>query len=156
MADPLPKYATVDVTNPEAWAICDRCGFVRNRSDLTWQSEWGGMSLFSTGSLVCYDRCLDEPNPQLRTIILPPDPPPIINARVPDYDYEEQTIIITQFAGQKLPPWGAGPQQQLCNQTGTIGFVLQYLISNRTNSETSHEVFDSSVFAPAPVFDTGH
>lgn len=135
MADPLPKYAAVDVQNPEAWAQCDRCGFWRNRSDLTWQAEWGGMSLFNTGSLVCYDRCYDTPNDQLRTIILPPDPPPIVNARVPQFDYEEQTPIILQFGtpisnGNKLPPWGAGPQTQLCDQQGVVGFVLQYLTSS--------------------------
>lgn len=130
MPNPLPKYACVDPESPESFQQCDRCGFWRNRSDLTWQSEWGGMNLFSTGSLVCYERCFDTPNQQLRTIILPPDPPPIINSRVPNYDYEEQTAKILQFAGQKLPPWGAGPQLQKCNQQGTVGFVLQYLTSS--------------------------
>jgi hypothetical protein len=130
MADPLPKYARVDTQNPSAWAQCDRCGFIRNREDLVFQVEWAGMSLYSTGVLLCYDRCYDTPQEQLRTVILPPDPPPIVNARVPDFDYEEQTPIIYQFAGQKLPPWGAGPQQLMCNQTGTQILILQYLTSS--------------------------
>lgn len=130
MSDPLPKYARVDPQNPEGWAQCDRCGFWRNRSDLSWQYEWGGMQLYNKSILVCVDRCYDIPQEQFRTIILPPDPPPIVNARVPDFDYEEQTPIIYQFADQKGPPWAAGPAMQMCNQQGTQVFVLQYLTSS--------------------------
>lgn len=141
MADPRPKYAKVNPQNPEAWGQCDRCGFWRNTSDLVWQFEWGGLQLYSQELLVCADRCYDTPQEQLRTIILPPDPPPIVNARVPDFDYEEQTPIIYQFvtpnlnkkqvnAGVASPPWGAGPAQQMCNQQGTVVMVLQYLTSS--------------------------
>jgi len=130
MADPLPKYARVDPQNPEAFIQCERCGFWYNRSKLVWQYEWAGMGLYSKGVLVCYERCYDTPQEQLRTIILPPDPPPIINARVPDFDYEEQTVIIFQFADQKGPPWAAGPQMIMSDQTGSVALVLQYLTSS--------------------------
>ena len=126
MPDPLPKYACVDPTNPEAWAQCDRCSFIRNRSDLIWQFHWAGMNLYNESILVCQDRCYDTPQEQFRTVILPPDPPPIINARVPNFDYEEYTIIVYQFGGPHEPPWGAGPQMPMCDQTGTIVFTLQY------------------------------
>ena len=135
MADPTPKYARVDTQNPTAWAQCDRCGFWYTRDKLGWQYEWGGMELYNTGVLLCLEgnKCYDTPNEQLRTIILPPDPPPIVNARVPNFDYEEQTVIIYQFATpgkNKVPPWGAGPAQQMCNQQGTQTLVLQYLTSS--------------------------
>lgn len=133
MADPLPKFAAVDTTDPEGWAQCDRCGFWYNRSSLAFQYEWAGMQLYNTGSLVCVDGngCYDTPQEQFRTIILPPDPPPIVNARVPDFDYEEQTPMIYQFATPGMvPPWGAGPALQMCNQQGTVVFVLQYLTSS--------------------------
>jgi hypothetical protein len=131
MADPLPKYAIVDASNPTGWAVCDRCGFWRNRSDLKWQYEFGGMHLYNLEILVCADRCADVPQEQLRTIIIPPDPPPIVNARVPNYDYEEQTVIQLQTGSPKgvnnlQPPWNAGPQQQLCNQNGTELLIYQY------------------------------
>ena len=131
MADPTPKYARVDAQNPEAFAQCDRCGFWYNRSKLVWQNEWAGMQLYSTGVLVCFERCYDIPQEQLRTIILPPDPPPIVNARVPDFDYEEQTAIQLQVGGppginNKLPPWLAGPQSLLTNQNGTALIIYQY------------------------------
>lgn len=91
------KYTKVDATDPVAFAQCDRCGFWRNRTDLVFQNAWAGTHLYSTGDLVCADRCYDIPNEQLRTIILPPDPPPVINARVPNFAYEEQTVRIIQF-----------------------------------------------------------
>lgn len=128
MADPLPKYARVDQTNPEAWAMCDRCGLWFNRSDLAWQLQWAGMGLFNTGVLVCTTgpKCYDIPQEQLRTIILPPDPPPIVNARVPYFAYEEYMALQAQQGAVKLPPWGAGPNLELCDQTGTVVLSAQY------------------------------
>jgi len=128
MADPLPKYARVNPHDPEGWAQCDRCGFWRNRSDLTWQFEWGGMHLYNKSILVCFDRCYDEPQEQLRTIILPPDPPPVVNARVPNYAYQEFTVIQLNINGGpgQSPPWGAGPQLNLIDQTGTTFLTYQY------------------------------
>lgn len=133
MADPLPKYARVSTTNPEGWAQCDRCSFWYNRSALVFQYEWAGNQLYNTGALVCIEgnKCYDLPQEQFRTIILPPDPPPIVNARVPDFDYEEQTAIQLQAGGppginNQLPPWNAGPQQLLCDQTGSFVLIYQY------------------------------
>lgn len=126
---PHGKYASVNPQDPVAFSQCDRCSFWYNRTELSWQSQWAGQQLFNIQILVC-DRCLDVPNEQLRTIILPPDPPPVLNARVPDFAYEEQTVMIAQYGGQKLPPWGAGPQLILCDQSGTVPLVLQYTTSS--------------------------
>lgn len=86
---PHGKYAVVNANNPEAFAQCDRCGFWRNRSDVVWQTAWAGQHLYNIQVLVCKERCFDTPNEQLRTIVLPPDPPPIVNARPPNFTYEE-------------------------------------------------------------------
>lgn len=107
MADPLPRYARVNPQNPEAWAQCDRCGFWYNSKDLAFQYEWNGTHLYCTGALVCTtgNRCYDKPFEQLRTIILPPDPPPIMNARTPNFTAAEAgpaqtnlTADVAQFA----------------------------------------------------------
>ena len=50
--------------------------------------QWAGRSLINTKLLVC-DRCLDVPAPFLRTLVLPPDPPAIMNARVEPYSIDE-------------------------------------------------------------------
>jgi hypothetical protein len=128
MADPLPKYARVNTHDPESFAQCDRCAFWYCRGDLTWQFEWGGMHLYNVSILVC-PRCIDVPQEQLRTIILPPDPPPIVNARVPNYAIQEYTAIqlnVGGGTGWNPPPWGAGPQMNLTDQTGTFLLTFQY------------------------------
>lgn len=76
--------AKVSTRNPEAFAICDDCGFLFNHSELRWQMEWGGNKLINKRQLVCR-RCNDIPNTQLRAIVLPADPIPIMNPRVQNY-----------------------------------------------------------------------
>ena len=72
--------ATVDPRNPNAFAVCDRCGFWYNHSDLHWQFAYAGNSLLNIKLLVC-NRCLDVPYEFNRPIILGPDPMPIRDPR---------------------------------------------------------------------------
>jgi hypothetical protein len=108
--------APVDASHPSAWAICDRCGFLYAKSALQWQFYWAGLTLANTRFLVCQP-CLDIPNPQFKTIILPPDPPPVLNARVADWAAE---------AGQNVPdddtPVDTGSYLQLA--AGGASFFL--------------------------------
>jgi hypothetical protein len=130
MSRPQSRYTRVRPSDPEAAAQCDRCGRWFNLRSLNFQYEWAGTHLYNTGALVCTEGgCLDVPQEQLRTIILPPDPPPVINARVPNFAYEEQTVRITQYAGPNEPPWGAGPQMIRCLQNGETARILQYSTS---------------------------
>lgn len=73
--------AQVSSTNPRAFGCCDRCNFWYNRDRLNMQYEWGGRELISLGVYVC-PMCTDDPNPQLRSIILPPDPVPVYQPRI--------------------------------------------------------------------------
>jgi hypothetical protein len=82
-------HAQVDPNNPRAFGICDRCGFQYNLHKLQWQYQWAGTMLVNRQFLVC-DTCLDTPQPQLRAIILPPDPMPIFNARPEPYAIDFQ------------------------------------------------------------------
>lgn len=129
MGRPQSKYVRVDPTNPEGAGECDRCGRWYQLAELQWQMQWSGTHLYNIGSLVC-DDCLDTPQEQLRTIILPPDPLPLQNARVPNFAYEEQTVRITEYNTPRNPPWGAGPQMIRCLQDGTIARILQYTTSS--------------------------
>ena len=76
--------ARVSSSSPEAAGICDRCGFVYSFRSLKWQFDWRGSSLQNIRLLVC-DRCYDTPQEQLRAIVVPADPTPIMNARVQDF-----------------------------------------------------------------------
>ena len=70
--------------NPQAHAICDRCGFRFNHVNLQWQFDWAGASLINKRILVC-NPCNDTPQNQLRAIIVPADPVPIMNPRTQDF-----------------------------------------------------------------------
>ena len=76
--------AKVSSRNPEAFAICDDCGFMFNHSELRWQLQWAGNKLVNLKQLVCR-RCNDIPQTQLRAIVLPADPMPVMNPRVQNY-----------------------------------------------------------------------
>jgi hypothetical protein len=76
--------ARTSATNPQAHAICDRCGFRYNHVNLRWQYDWRGASLMNIKLLVC-DTCYDEPQQQLRAIVIPADPIPIMNPRIQDF-----------------------------------------------------------------------
>jgi len=76
--------ARVSSSSPQAAGQCDRCGFLYTHSTLIWQYDWRGATMQNLRLLVCRN-CLDEPQSQLRAIVVPPDPMPIQNPRVPDY-----------------------------------------------------------------------
>lgn len=96
--------ARTNASNPEAHAICDRCGFRYNFNDLHWQMDWRGAILQNIRILVC-DRCYDDPQEQLRAITLPADPVPIINARVELYS-EDSTDYATLTPATTDPATG--------------------------------------------------
>jgi len=87
--------AKVSARNPRAFGICDRCGFLYNHVNLSWQFDWAGASLINKRILVC-DTCNDVPQQQLRAIIVPADPVPIQNPRTQDYVTAEQNTRTTQ------------------------------------------------------------
>ena len=93
--------ARTSSSNPQAHAICDRCGFRYNWVDLKWQYDWRGASMQNLRLLVC-DDCYDVPQEQLRAIVVPADPTPIVNARVQDFVVAETNTRYT--SGSNLVP----------------------------------------------------
>lgn len=92
---PHPRRARTNPLSPRAWATDDRSGFVGNHQDLCWQYEWSGTGLINTRVLVYPDQ-LDIPQRQLGSIILPPDPPSILNARPEQYAIDEVWPMIME------------------------------------------------------------
>lgn len=93
--------ARTSAKNPQAHAICDRCGSRLNHVDLSWQFDWAGAALVNKRLLVCGE-CTDTPQQQLRTIVLPADPPVIVNAR-PEYFIEAETNY-RRTMGSRIDP----------------------------------------------------
>ena len=86
--------AKVSSRNPRAFGICDRCGILYNHVNLQWQYDWAGANLINKRLLVC-DDCNDVPQTQLRAIVVPADPTPILNPRVQDYATAESNTRAT-------------------------------------------------------------
>lgn len=81
MSFPQSRFAYADMSKPEAWGVCDRCNFRYRRKDLVWQFDYRGLSLENLRILVCTRTCLDVANPQLKPIIVGPDPIPVKDPR---------------------------------------------------------------------------
>lgn len=88
--------ARTDPRNPRATGVCDFGGEWCNLADLHKQMEWYGTSLKWTGWLVCAEH-LDQPQPQLRPIRLPPDPVPVKNPRPESFVIDNTLQGFTQY-----------------------------------------------------------
>lgn len=91
-----PAGADVDPDDPRAWGTCDRCGRIYNLYKLTWQYDFRGSNQLQNTRLLVCPPCYDAPQPQLAPYILPPDPPPIFNARPENYTLDETSWLSTQ------------------------------------------------------------
>lgn len=80
--------ARTSPSSPRAFAVCDRCALWYNHYQLKWQYDWAGASLVNKRLLVCRT-CYDEPQEQLRSIVIPADPVPIVNPRIEPYAWDE-------------------------------------------------------------------
>src|SRR5215472_6812977 len=100
---PHPRRASVNPRSPRGWGTCDRSGFITNHEKLAWQFDWRGAQLVNLKILVAPDM-LDKPQRQLGTIILPPDPEPILNARPEPYTMEEGSAfaLVQQAAASSV------------------------------------------------------
>jgi hypothetical protein len=72
---------------------------------LKWQYDWAGASLINKRMLVC-NTCYDVPQEQLRAIVVPADPMPIINPRVQDFVTASQDTRVTSGQNTTDPVTG--------------------------------------------------
>ena len=109
---PHPKRAAVDPEHPQAWGTCDRSGFIGQHQNLVTDYMWAGTTLIPSRFLMHLEFA-DEPNEQFRTIKLPPDPEPIINARPERYIVEEGVLpLVTE------PGYPGDPGQVIRDESG--------------------------------------
>lgn len=81
MMRPKGRHVSIREKNPKAVGICDYTGFIHLKQDLVRQMEYRGDRLVWTGFYVGKDY-QDKPNQQLRPPMLPPDPIPVVDARL--------------------------------------------------------------------------
>lgn len=77
---------------------------------MQWQYEFSGKGLYNTRFLFC-ERCLDEPQPQLKARRIKADPRPVLNARPEPFsidDYSGFTLAEGAFGPDFGPAFGSG------------------------------------------------
>lgn len=84
-----------------AFGVCQRCGMWYNRIALRAQYDWRGVQLANLYIYVCND-CYDVPQEQLRAIVLPADPVPIVLALPEPFFEDEMTYM--GLAGSTIDP----------------------------------------------------
>lgn len=109
--------AATSRTFPRAHAVCDRCGGTFNHDQLSWQFQWMGPKLQKINILVC-SRCLDVPQEQLRTIVLPADPVPIQNPRPEQYSVEVPNFVATAASSAVIGVNQLSARNDLITQSG--------------------------------------
>lgn len=141
--------ARISSSNPQALAICDRCGFTHNHVNLQWQFDWRGSALQNTRILVCRD-CLDVPQEQQRAIVVPADPVPIMNPRVENWsnaetDYRIAASVPTIDPTTGLPVYTVN---QLVTQDGQNLTTQPYGPPTGTRSSPSLPAFGDGYYFP--------
>lgn len=118
---PHPRRAATDPSAPEAWATDDRSGFIGQKANLRWQYEWAGLKLINKRILVFEDE-YDQPQRQLGTIVLPPDPLPVMNARPENYSIDEQPVSTryTMDGRIRVVSYAPYPQERIVSVPGNL------------------------------------
>lgn len=100
MARPFGR-AEVNPTSPRGVGSCDRCGFLYQLHRLQYQYQWAGTDLINLRLRVC-PTCMDTPSEFLRTVIIPPDPLPLIDPRPEPYVLDEVDYRATEDGDQRV------------------------------------------------------
>jgi hypothetical protein len=87
--------ARISATQPRAKGICDRCGLMYSLSDLQYQFQWAGTGLVNLQLRVCRG-CMDIPQIQFKSFVLPPDPLPVDNPRIEYYGIEVTSFLMSE------------------------------------------------------------
>lgn len=101
MAFRYHQGARINPNSPRAIAVCDRCNFTRQLTDLRAQMRYAGFSVVNTGLMVC-ERCLDPLNPQDRPILTTADPLPVPNPRPLNMGPQETSNRATQVLDLRI------------------------------------------------------
>ena len=119
--------ARTNASNPQAFAVCDRCGIWYNHVDLKFQYDYRGATLQNIQLLVCKG-CYDTPQENIRSIVLPADPVPIPNPRVESFlqdetNYRTTSGLDTTDARTGIPV--PGTVQRATQTTGDLRVAQQ-------------------------------
>src|SRR5882757_4460548 len=144
-----PGQADINPDAPEAVGVCDRCGRLWNLRKLQYQVQWAGTQLINTGYLVCPE-CYDEPSEFLRTIVLPPDPPPLYPTRTENFAVDEKNFYNLK-APIGHPSMFPGGVTGLLAQISDLGKILfpDFTVTSHLTSPLMQGVFEAASMSVA-------
>lgn len=87
-----------------------RSGFVTNLERMQFQLQYRGTGLINT-EVLTFGKFLDQPQPQLQTIVLPPDPIGLPNARPEAYPSDEAWPRLLENGAPRYMQTKNGTQQ---------------------------------------------
>jgi hypothetical protein len=121
---PQSRFAYASIDKPTPWFVCDRCGFRKMKSESAWQFDYRGLQLQNLRVLVC-QICLDKPQPQLKPIIIGPDPVPVKDPR-PGFAATQMGVtypvnVLELVDGDLFP--GPAPPFGLYNNGGVLALT---------------------------------
>jgi hypothetical protein len=135
--------AKINPSAPEAVGVCDGCGKLWNLRELRFQFDWAGTSMINRQIRVCPD-CYDRPQEQLRTIILPADPPPVWQPRPEPYLVDEPSQLTI-----RIPPGAPGLFYAAASITAHVEPVRQILASISAAFTLTSSLIAGLTMAPA-------
>lgn len=105
-------HAITNPSAPEAFGVCDGCGFWFQLHTLKYQFEWQGTQLVNLKYRHC-SKCMDTPNPQLKTRMPGPDPIPVRDPRPEfwSYPHSRQFLATEPGPGNPRPLTPIGKEQ---------------------------------------------
>lgn len=116
--------ATINPNDPNALGICDRCSFLFNLRTLRWQMEWCGTTMQNLHLRVC-SQCWDVPQEQLRTIILPADPPSVRDPRTEPFFIDQvNELTLSKIIGK--PYMLLAESTMFCEIDSGLGIVAAF------------------------------
>ena len=96
----------------------------------------GGAIPMNTGFLVC-PRCVDDLNYQRKMLVIPPDPPPLLNTRPEPYSIDETNFFSTMDGDQIVTMQGDNIITQFPNPTANANTSVLVLSANLDTAQTS-------------------
>lgn len=114
--------ARTNPSRPEAKAVCNRCGFWWQRNRLINQQEYRGAGLLPLQIFVC-PPCLDRPQAQLKSIIIPSDPVPV-TLPFPEPFVSDEINNLTLTTGSTTDPTTGLPVPGTTTLSTTSGIGL--------------------------------
>ncbi len=140
--------AKVSTRDPSAFGVCQRCGLWYNLDDLVWQFDWRGNVLQNLWLRVCKVTCLDVPQQQYRSPVLPPDPVPRWMPRPETFTSDDNQQGFNFYSLVNTPAGQTLTQAQVLDTVATLSGIATPAFYVDDSGLTGSANVASELYAP--------